>query len=117
MSIKTYEKGKSIQISKNFKTTEFDCDGKNCCQTTWIDEELVKKLQNIRDHFGRSVNVISGYSCQKNKKTTTPEHLKGQAADITVSGFTPKQVAQYAEKIGILGIGLYDSFVHIDTRE
>ncbi len=43
--------------------------------------------------------------------------MRGQAADITVAGVEPAEVAKYAESIGILGIGLYDSFVHIDTRE
>ena len=47
--------------------------------------------------------------------------MKGQAADVNVSGIAPAEVAKYAESIGILGIGLYETnkdgfFVHIDTR-
>ena len=42
--------------------------------------------------------------------------MKGMAADIRVQGIIPKEVAKYAESIGVLGIGLYDDFVHIDTR-
>jgi peptidoglycan hydrolase-like protein with peptidoglycan-binding domain len=43
------------------------------------------------------------------------------AADFTVKGVDPSEVAKYAESIGVLGIGLYDTdadghFVHIDTR-
>jgi uncharacterized protein YcbK (DUF882 family) len=39
-----------------------------------------------------------------------------------VTGVKPAQVAEYAEQIGILGIGLYETdndghFVHIDTRD
>ena len=47
--------------------------------------------------------------------------MKGQAADIIVDGVAPKEVAKYAESLGIQGIGLYETnkdghFVHIDTR-
>ena len=47
---------------------------------------------------------------------TNSYHTKGQAADIVVYGVSPQEVAKYAESIGVKGIGLYDSFVHIDTR-
>ena len=29
--IKQYEKGKAVKLSANFKSTEFDCHGKGCC--------------------------------------------------------------------------------------
>jgi len=32
-------------------------------------------------------------------------------------GIAPEEIAKYAESIGVKGIGLYDTFVHIDTRE
>ena len=31
MSTKTYKKGVSTKLSKNFVSTEFDCHGNNCC--------------------------------------------------------------------------------------
>ncbi len=42
--------------------------------------------------------------------------MYGMAADIKVSGHTPREVAAYAESIGVKGIGLYTSWVHVDTR-
>jgi hypothetical protein len=42
--------------------------------------------------------------------------MKGKAADIVVKGHTPKEVAQYAESLGMKGIGVYKTFTHIDTR-
>ena len=42
--------------------------------------------------------------------------MKGQAADISIQGVAPKTIAKYAESIGMLGIGLYGNFVHVDTR-
>ena len=44
-------------------------------------------------------------------------HCYGQAADFHIDGVKPEEIAKYAESIGIKGIGLYDTFVHIDTRK
>lgn len=120
-----YTKGKEVQLSKNFESTEFDCHGSGCCKETKIDPNLVILLQDIRDHFGKPITVTSAYRCpthnSKVSKAKNSYHTKGQAADFVVSGVKPREVAQYAEKKGIKGIGLYETdsdghFVHIDTR-
>lgn len=125
MAIKTYKKGTATKLNTNFKSTEFDCHGSGCCSSTLVDEKLVDYVQKIRDHFGKSVTISSGYRCVTHNKNvggaTGSYHAKGQAADIVVSGVTPAEVAKYAESIGILGIGLYETnsdghFVHVDTR-
>lgn len=125
MGYKTCTKGVAVKLSSNFKSTEFDCHGSGCCSTTLINETLVEYLQKIRDHFGKSITITSGYRCATHNKNvggvTGSRHSKGDAADIVVSGITPTEVAKYAESIGILGIGLYNTssdghFVHIDTR-
>lgn len=121
----TYKKGKATKLSTNFKSTEFDCHGKGCCSTTVVSEELVKYLQQIRDHFKKPITITSAYRCPTHNKdvngATGSRHTKGEAADIVVSGVAPAEVAKYAESIGIKGIGLYETnkdgyFVHIDTR-
>ena len=126
MTIKTFVKGKPTSLSTNFKSTEFDCHGSGCCTQTKVDDKLVQYLQQIRNHFGKPVNVSSGYRCETHNKNiggaTGSRHSKGQAADIYISGVTPAEIAKYAESIGILGIGLYETdadghFVHVDTRE
>ena len=125
MAIKTYKKGTATKLSTNFNSTEFDCHGSGCCTSTKVDEDLVKYLQKIREHFGKPVNISSGYRCETHNKNiggaTNSRHSKGQAADIYISGVTPAEIAKYAESIGILGIGLYETdkdghFVHVDTR-
>jgi hypothetical protein len=71
------------------------------------------------------VNISSGYRCATHNKNiggaTGSRHAKGQAADIYINGVQPIEIARYAEQIGILGIGLYETdkdghFVHVDTR-
>lgn len=130
MAVKTYKKGDTAKLSENFSVYEFRCGlGSPCsCTTTLIDDKLVEYLQAIRDHFGKTVTITSGYRCPSYNArpdvggATGSRHTKGQAADIVVEGVAPAKVAAYAESIGVLGIGLYeakdcgDDFVHVDTR-
>ena len=121
MAIKTYKKGDNQKIATNFRAREFDCQGTGCCSTTPIDEKLVEYLQQIRDHFGKPVH-LTAYRCRThNAKTpnaaSNSYHLYGQAADFHIDGVATAEIAKYAESIGVKGIGLYDTFVHIDTRE
>lgn len=125
MAIKTYTKTSRTKLSANFKVSEFACQGKGCCSSVLIDEKLVDYVQNIRDHFEKPVSINSGYRCAKHNKAvggaSGSYHAKGQAADIVVKGVAPAEVAKYAERIGVKGIGLYETpsdgyFVHIDTR-
>ena len=120
MAINIYAKGNATQLSTNFKSTEFDCHGSGCCSETLIDEKLVRFLQKIRNHFGKSVHINSGYRCKTHNAkvggASKSNHMDGEAADIRIDGITPLEVAQYAEYIGVLGIGVYSWGVHIDTR-
>ena len=121
MSIKTYQKGNAQKIAANFRAREFDCQGTGCCSETPIDEKLVQYLQQIRDHFGKPV-YLTAYRCKTHNARTpnaspNSRHLYGQAADFHIDGVAPAEIAKYAESIGVKGIGLYDTFVHIDTRE
>lgn len=129
LPLNTYKKGVKVQLSKNFKSTEFDCNGKGCCTVTPIDPKLVAILQNIRDHFGVSVNLNCGYRCEEHNAKVSgasknSKHITGLAADIVVKGVHPMSVARYIETIeGFAGrIGCYtwddkgSGFVHVDVR-
>lgn len=118
--VKQYKRSDKIQLSKNFRLDEFKCKcGK--CDPILVDDALVTWVQKIRDHFGKVVNINSGYRCAKHnvspavRGSSGSHHVKGMAADIRVDGVTPKEVAMYAESIGIQRIGLYDTFVHIGS--
>lgn len=119
-TVQTYSKASqgNTYLSNNFQVKEFAC--KDGSDTVYIDSELVVILQNIRDHFGKSVTINSGYRTPswnaKQGGAANSYHVKGMAADIKVSGVSPATVAKYAEDIGVRGIGLYGSFVHVDTR-
>jgi len=88
--------------------------------------QLAKNLQVLRDAVGKSISITSGYrSPQHNKKiggAKDSQHVKGMAADIKVTGMTPKEVALVIEglieqgKMKQGGIGIYPSWVHYDVR-
>lgn len=105
-------------VKTNFRLKEFRCkDGSN---EVAIDRGLVSILQKIRDHVCAPVTITSGYRTSSYNKlvggASKSYHLTGCAADIKVEGATPLMVAAYAESIGVMGIGLYSTFTHVDTR-
>lgn len=124
-SVKVYSRAKDglkkvVNTCPNFKVNEFACsDGSD---PVFISPELVKLLQQIRDHFGAPVTINSGWrSPTKNKAvggSQNSQHLYGMAADITVKGVEPKKVYAYADSMLPYtgGVGLYSTFVHVDVR-
>lgn len=108
------------KISENFKVKEFKC--KDGSDTILIDDDFVAKyLQTIRDYFGKPLTINSAYRTPTyNKKiggATNSYHMKGKAFDVTIAGVPPIDIARFAESIGINGIILYNTFVHLDNRE
>ena len=121
-SVKGYSLAKdgNKALSTNFKVREFRCqDGSD---VILIHPDLVKVLQKIRTHFARPVKLNSAYRTPShNKKVggeTFSQHQYGTAADIVVTGVSPKKVAQYVETLlpNKGGIGIYSNFTHIDCR-
>lgn len=120
MAIKIFPKGSGEQLSKDFKAYEFDCPCEHCTETK-IDLDLVEILQKNRDHFGKPISP-SAYRCPWHNAETpnaakASKHMLGMAADFHVDGVPTLEVAAYNESIGVKGIGHYDNFVHVDTRE
>ncbi len=111
--------GKTL-VSKNFCVSEFSC--KDGSDEVYIDSRLCEILQKTRDYFKSPVIINSAYRTPSyNAKVggvANSQHTKGTAADIVVKGALPKDVAVYIESImgNFGGIGLYGSFVHVDTR-
>jgi zinc D-Ala-D-Ala carboxypeptidase len=58
-----------------------------------------KVLQPVRDHFGKSVTVNSGFRSSETNQATggskSSDHCKGQAADIEIAGIANADLAQW----------------------
>ena len=122
MSVQQFSKSRDGQkpISENFKVKEFAC--KDGSDKILIDVSFVQnQLQDIRSHFGKPVNVNSGYrSPNYNTKVGGAKnsyHMKGRAFDISIKGVEPVEIAKYAASIGVPGIIQYNTFVHVDSRD
>jgi len=80
---------------------------------------LVTKLEQLRSLFNKPIHIISGYRCAKHNKAcggvTKSQHLTCSAADIRIEGVDPSRLAKRAHAV-FRAIGIYDSFVHVDTR-
>ena len=118
--IKVYSLAKdgNIQLSPNFKVREFAC--KDGSDYILIDDQLVNIVQAIRDNFGVAVTINSGYrNASYNKRiggAVNSQHIYGKAADIVVSDIDPARVAAFADSLCIGGVGLYRTFIHVDSR-
>lgn len=115
-------------MSKNFSVKEFRC--KDGSDPVFVDMDLVKLLQQIRDHFGKPLTITSAFRTAAHNKNvkgaTYSQHCYGKAADIRVQGVSVEAVADYAETLlkDTGGIGRYPvkkgrpaGWVHVDVRE
>lgn len=108
-------------LSKNFSHKEFAChDG---CGFDDPDSRLVEALQRLRDMIGSPLIVVSGCRCAHHNAEVGgaggSQHLLGKAADIKSSTLTPLELKSYAVQIPAFrdgGIGLYQTWLHVDVR-
>lgn len=119
-----------MQLSEHFNLDEFIVS--QTAARNGIDNQptplVISNLKNLCIHcldplrllLGKSIYVSSGYRCYElNKKiggAKNSQHLFGQAADISVKGFTPEMLYQKIINSGLKYDQLiqeYDQWVHI----
>lgn len=121
--IRTYSAARDGErhVSPHFRVREFA--SKDGSDKVLIDDALVALLENIREAAGgNAVTINSGYRSPEHNKAvggvSGSQHTKGTAADIVVQGASPLLVGQIAEHFlnASGGIGVYQTFTHVDTR-
>jgi uncharacterized protein YcbK (DUF882 family) len=104
------------RLSRSFTVAEF----RSRCGSDkiLIDAGLIELLQQIRDHFGSAVKIVSGYRSPAHNRVIggapNSQHMLGKAADIQVKGFPPLEVGQYLKDHNG-GLGVYATFTHVDV--
>ena len=82
-----------------------------------IEPRLFEMLSRIYDHFGKRIELVSGF---RNQKRTSSFHFHGSASDIRIPGVSDKVLHQFVESLdtGGMGIGIYPrgGFIHVDIR-
>lgn len=93
-----------------------------------LDFTAIDKLQAFRNHLGNAVKV--NYAGMTHRGFRSHEenaaidgsarmspHCLGKAFDITVDNMTEEQVFAEAIKFGWRGVGIYDTWVHVDMMD
>lgn len=110
----------NVRLSKNFVSSEFDCQGKGCCATTIIYKPALLVWQAIRDELGEPLSVGSsggsGYRCPIHNAAVNGAanslHMKGAAADLHYKNPSKlKSIAMRHVKDG--EVGLYSWGCHV----
>jgi uncharacterized protein YcbK (DUF882 family) len=98
------------------------------CGESKMDEDFMRRLNRLRQQFGKPIIVTSGYRCpeyndQISSTGRDGPHTTGRAVDIHVYGEDAHRVLFFALTGGFSGIGIkqhgdYDGrFIHLDTIE
>lgn len=111
----------NFQISKNFNLQEFECTHPDHRHVR-VDDELVEKLQQLRDRLDVPLVINSAYRCSERNKQVggvdNSQHLYGKEVDISLHTIPLqiKEIKRIARQIGFTGVGLYNTFIHLDVR-
>lgn len=120
--------------SRHFTYSEFDCrDGTKMPDAAKpsLRHLCQEYLEPLRAHArrrtaGATVHINSGYRTPaynarvggvSNSIHIYSAHPAAVAADITVSGMSPAQVADFLDGLGPGGLGRYSTFTHVDNRQ
>jgi len=114
-----------LKIAEGFFTIdEMKC---SCgCGASLMNLAFLRKLVTIRKELGQSIRLSSAYRCLNHPeeacKVAIPwkAHPQGIAVDISLIGRSREYRARLmalCHKHGIKGIGLANSFMHIDDRD
>jgi zinc D-Ala-D-Ala carboxypeptidase len=132
--------------SKNFLWSELWCDGEECehCHVAHINQEAINALQRLREIIDKPFIINSAARCRKHNKavggaphskhiSSVEEGLESTAFDISLSypvsrangdvaslhtggEHSLSRIVKHAQELGFNGIGLYNTFVHIDHK-
>lgn len=105
-------------LSKHFSRHEIAC--KCGCGFNSMDAETLRVADEVRDFVGKPITPSSGARCPAyNRKVggvSFSQHVLARAMDLPVDN--PREVYAYLHQKypDRYGLGLYRTFVHIDTR-
>lgn len=124
------------QITKNFSISEFKCkaNGEVLLNAKVLDH--INRLQKFRSWYKRSMQINSGYRTKSYNArcggSPKSKHMHGIATDFLLPdeffGFTKARQEEFLNNILIKwldlcesdglggGVGLYDNFIHLDSR-
>ncbi|WP_445361546.1 D-Ala-D-Ala carboxypeptidase family metallohydrolase [Microbulbifer sp. EKSA005] len=105
-----------------FKELELAC---RCCGKNHFKDETLMRLIRVRERFGKSMIINSGYRCLAHniQLNATMTHATGQAVVVQVAVGRAYRLIQVAQELGFTGIGVKQKgpigkrFLHLDDLE
>lgn len=120
---RTWKKGVKEKLGKHFNTIEFQCQCKNSdCVDQQIAQDLIDKLNAVREELKAPLTVTSAYRCLKHQESLrksvpgaakTSQHTDGNAVD--VKAVDMNLLYGILEK-HFMAIGIAKNFYHVDLR-
>ncbi len=110
-----------IQLTEHFNLREFECTHP-AHKHVQLDERLLYTLEELRMLLGVPLVINSAYRCPlRNKQVGGSEnslHMEGKAVDISLHTIDQPilTIEDIARELGFDGVGLYNTFIHLDTR-
>ena len=96
----------NIKDFKNFTMSELKCKcGGRYCNgyPAGFSYELLRQLQDIRNHFGKAVIITSALRCAKHNANVggvkNSKHTQGKAVDFYVKGVNYKTLKAYVDRL------------------
>lgn len=113
--IKVYPKGLDKKLSENFHLREFDCKCESCTETI-VNMVHIARLEQLRREINKPIKITSGFRCKDHNYniggTKNSQHLLGNASDIALTAIDEDKLKRI-----FIGVILYDTFTHLDSRE
>lgn len=120
------------QIAKNFSEKELFSKSPDAPNTHFLDPRIVAVLQYIRTYLNTPIVVTSTYRTKKHNdslgSSELSQHRRGKAIDFKVLDAQKEaelknvfrdrkgELWDAIRQIGLNGVGIYNSFFHIDSR-
>tara|TARA_R110000796_G_scaffold108611_1_gene219684 strand:- start:811 stop:1206 length:396 start_codon:yes stop_codon:yes gene_type:complete len=114
----------TAQATAAFTWQELVC--KCGCNSAYVQEDALTKLQQLRDLLGKPIVLNSACRCPvyNSKVGGAPlsqhratENNPSTAFDISLAGQDKEAIIYAAKAVGFKGLGInYNSFVHVDNR-
>ncbi len=109
-----------LRSGGHFTVDEFRC---KCCGKIHMNEDFIIKLCKIRKELGLPITLSSAYRCPehpeeaKKKGAYWQGHVEGRAIDVKYQAKSYRaKLIRIAYRHGMKGIGISNSFVHLDDR-
>lgn len=139
------KKGDKRPVSTNFTANEFYSKSSDAPASHSFPSELVEAVQFLRSHYNTPWRITSSYRTwgheyrifrgkgkdveYSKRMADTSQHVKRRAVDSQPKNLSPEilhdlqqdflsrgPIFQQLRALGVTGFGVYDRFVHLDTR-